>query len=309
MPLGGNGPAYESADVRDNVYYDGKIAEQAILKLQELKNIKQPFFFGLGFIRPHLPFNCPKKYWDLYDEDNIKLTDHSNMPLNAPKEANFYSGELKSYTSFEKNKEPILDKEAVRLKHGYMACVSFIDAQIGKVITRLQELEMYDNTIIVLWGDHGWSLGEHGHWGKHTNFNNALQVPLLIHAPGFAQGEKSNSLVSLIDLYPTLCDLSGIELPVHLQGKSIKGILNNTNQEINMYMFSKWKKGESVKYNDFLYTEFYHKKTGAYVSNMLYNHKKDPKETVNVVGVQEYNTVVENLKRVLNNHIKNRSTN
>ena len=185
LPLGAAGPAWEAADVHDTVYYDGKTTQLALNKLESLAKSKQPFFLGVGFIRPHLPFNCPKKYWDLYNENQIDLADNPFMPENAPKDAWHSYRELRGYTNIPKGKEAIADSSALKLRHGYYACVSYIDAQIGQIMQKLGELKLDKNTIIVLWGDHGWSLGEHSLWCKHSCFNNALQTTLLIKAPGY----------------------------------------------------------------------------------------------------------------------------
>lgn len=309
LPLGAAGPAWEAAYVDDTLYYDGKTTYLALNKLEELKKSDKPFFFGLGYIRPHLPFNCPRKYWDLYDENDIELAKNHFMPENAPKDANFTFSELRSYTNISNDKTDLIPEEqAYKLRHGYYACVSYIDAQIGMVIDKLKELDMYDNTIIVLWGDHGWSLGEHTHWGKHTCFDNALQVPLFVKAPKHLQGANTEALVSLVDLYPTLCELAGIEKPVHLDGKSFVPVLKDSEAKVNDYIFARWTNGESVKSDKYLYTQYYKnaKSCKEMKSSMLYNHETDPEENVNIVADTESKAVVEKLKSTLEEHMQTR---
>ncbi|MHC4742749.1 MAG: sulfatase, partial [Planctomycetota bacterium] len=165
----GGGPAYESADVPDNAYFDGKIADKGISDLRCLKDMDKPFFLALGFLKPHLPFNAPKKYWDMYKREEIDLADNPFRPKGAPDAALHNWGELRSYAGIPK-KGPLSEDMARTLVHGYYACVSCTDAQIGRVLDELKRLGLDDNTIVVLWGDHGWNLGEHGLWCKHCNF-------------------------------------------------------------------------------------------------------------------------------------------
>ncbi|MEQ9070246.1 MAG: sulfatase-like hydrolase/transferase, partial [Gimesia chilikensis] len=169
-------------------------------------------------LKPHLPFVAPQKYWDLYDRRQIKLAENRFPPENAPKIALTNWGELRNYSDMPA-KGDLTDEQQLQLRHGYYACVSFTDANIGKVLDELKRLELDENTIVILWGDHGWKLGEHNGWCKHTNFENDTRVPLIIRAPGMqAQGKTSEALVEFVDIYPTLCDLAGLPLPAHLEG-------------------------------------------------------------------------------------------
>ncbi len=308
LPQGVAGPAWEAADVADSIYYDGKTTQLALKKLEQLKNLDKPFFFGLGYIRPHLPFNAPKKYWDLYDEDEITLATNHYMPKNAPDGAKFNFSELRSYTNIANDNNLIDEAQARKLRHGYYACVSFIDAQIGKVIHKLKELDLYDNTIIVLWGDHGFSLGEHTHWGKHTCFDQSLRVPLMIKAPDHLAGVSTQALASLIDVYPTVCALAGIEQPNHLEGKSLVPALKDRQAVVNEQIFARYVKGETVKNDRFIYTQYY--KNGAKCETptgaMLYDHANDPEENINLVDAPEHRETVNELKALLATHMQTR---
>lgn len=291
------GPAFEAADVEDNAYPDGMLADKAIEDLNKFSKTGEPFFLAVGFWKPHLPFNAPKKYWDLYNEDKMPLADNPFMPENAPAEASHEWNELRGMYSGIPQKGPVSDELAKKLIHGYYACVSYTDAQIGKVLTELERLGLAENTVVVLWGDHGWHLGEHGLWCKHCNFDKVLNAPLIIKAPGKAKGTKSNTLVEFIDIYPTLCDLTGLKKPAHLDGKSLEPVLKNPNKKHKKAVFSRYHNGESVITDQHLYTAWI--KDGKYISQMLYDHKNDPDENLNVAELPEYKTVVKKMKILL----------
>ncbi|MGB5668766.1 MAG: sulfatase, partial [Maribacter sp.] len=236
------GPAYESADVPDNTYADGLNTDLAIETMKEMVKDDQPFFLGLGFNKPHLNWVAPKKYWDLYDENNIKSTAQTKAPINGAAMGLHPSFELRVRSGIPKFGD--LDKElSTTLKHAYLACVSYVDAQLGRMIDALDEAGIRDNTIIVLWGDHGWHLGEMGIWGKATNYEIATRVPMMICTPDIPeknQGSTTNALVELVDIYPTLCDLAGIEVPDHVEGYSFKPLLNNPNLDWKSAVFSQF---------------------------------------------------------------------
>lgn len=216
----GNGPAWEAADLPDSRYLDGRVADGAINALRELKDSDRPFFLGVGFHKPHLPFVAPKKYFDLYDPEKLPLTDVRTPPVGAPTIALHKSFELRSRTLVPTS-GPIDEPTSRELLRAYYACTSFIDAQIGRVIAELERLGLRDNTIIVVWGDHGWHLGEYGIWGKATNFEVATRVPLIVWTPDMAQpGRSTRALVEFVDLYPTLCELAGLPVPAALEGSS-----------------------------------------------------------------------------------------
>lgn len=291
------GPAYEAADVDDNGYPDGMVADKAIEDLSRFSETGEPFFLAIGFWKPHLPFNAPKKYWDMYNEEDMPLADNPFMPENAPAEASHEWNELRGMYDGIPQKGPVSDELAKKLIHGYYACVSYTDAQIGKVLAELERLGLAENTVVVLWGDHGWHLGEHGLWCKHCNFDRVLNAPLIIRAPGKARGDKTNTLVEFIDIYPTLCDLTGLKQPTHLDGKSLEPVLKDPGKKHKEAVFSRYHDGESVITEEFLYTAWI--KDGKFISQMLYDHKNDPAENINVAGKPEYKKVVKKMKRLL----------
>jgi len=240
------GPAYECADVPDDAYSDGRNADIAIATLRQLKDssssryTKKPFFMGLGFYKPHLPFVAPKKYWDMYEPEKIKLANNPFAPKNAPSMGLHSSFELRVRHGIPKAAD-IPDDMARTLIHAYLACASYVDAQIGKVLAELDRLGLRENTIVMLWGDHGWHLGEHGIWGKATNYEIATRVPLIVSAPGMkARGKSSKALVELLDMYPTLCELAGLPVPRHVEGRSFAPLMDEPDREWKKSVFSQF---------------------------------------------------------------------
>ena len=301
MPGGAAGPAWERGKVGDDAYYDGKTAEKAIDKLKSLSKADKPFFMAVGFVKPHLPFNSPSDYWEKYPQEDIQLATNNYMPENAPKEANFNSHELRGYTNIPNDKEPLVDSIAYPLKQGYYACVTYVDKLIGEVLSQVEESGLGKNTIIVLLGDHGWSLGEHTHWGKHTCFHNSLHTPLIIKVPGM-KPLTQNQVVSYIDIFPTLCELSGISKPNHLQGKSLVKTMKGSSDK-SAIAFCRYPNGETIVTDRYTYTEYYDK-TGKYLSNMMYDLRLDPMENKNISGLPESAEVEKNLQKKLQKHIK-----
>ena len=225
---------YEAADVPDEGYPDGLIANLAVEKLRELSNNSQPFFMGVGFFKPHLPFNAPKKYWDLYDPDELPLSPNPFLPVNVNKASLHNSGEFNQYQlGLEKaNLDAALsDAYSKDLVHAYLSCVSYTDAQIGKVIEALKTLGLLENTIIILWSDHGWHLGDHRVWGKHTLFDRSLRSPLIIKRPGANLAARSDQIVSTVDIYPTIMELCSLTVPSQLDGTSLVPLINQ--QDVN----------------------------------------------------------------------------
>lgn len=238
-----SGPAYECADVPDNRYVDGYNTDLAIATMKDMtEDGDKPFFLGLGFNKPHLNWIAPKKYWDLYERDSITLTDQVHGPENGAAVGLHPSFELRVRSGIPKEGE--IDKElAITLKHAYLACVSYVDAQIGRMIKALDEAGVKDNTIIILWSDHGWHLGDMGIWGKATNYEIATRVPMIIWTPDMPEenrGKTTDALVELVDMYPTLCDLAGLPLPSHLEGQSFKPLLENPDMEWKESVFSQF---------------------------------------------------------------------
>jgi len=214
------GAALENADVPDDTYSDGKVASEAIRRLEAAaKNPGEPVFLAVGFLKPHLPFCAPKKYWDLYKTDQFQLPAFRRAPEGAPAYAPTAFGELRNYKDVP-DKGEIPEDLHRKLIHGYHAAISYMDAQVGKVLDALDASPLKDNTVIVLWGDHGWHLGDHGMWSKHTNYEQATRIPLLVKAAGQTKGGASGAMVETVDIYPTLCELAGLKTPEKLDGIS-----------------------------------------------------------------------------------------
>ena len=216
------GPPVECEDLPDNAYRDGAMALTAAAKIRAFAKGKRPFFLAVGFVKPHLAFIAPKKYWDLYDRAALSLAPLQELPTTSPHDLAFYSnsGELRERAGVPKT-GPIPEAMQRELIHGYAACVSYIDAQVGLLMKTLEETSIADHTIVCVWGDNGWHLGEHGHWGKVTNYEDATRVPLIISTPGQKHGNRVTKPVEFLDIYPTLCDLVGLPRPAHLHGISL----------------------------------------------------------------------------------------
>ncbi len=296
----GMGPAFERADVPDNAYADGRIADEAITSLEQFGDA--PFFLGVGFKKPHLPFNAPAQYWDLYDANAIPLADNPYAPLDSPELGHTAWGELRGYAGVPRS-GPMPDELARRLIHGYYACISYVDAQIGRVLDALERLELAQNTVIVLWGDHGWKLGEHGMWCKHTNFEVDVHAPLIFRAPGQPEGQRTRALVELVDVYPTLCDLCHLDKPGHLQGTSAAPLFTEPDRPWKTAAFSQYPRGRfmgySMRTDTHRYTEWHAPRQEEVVARELYDHRSDAAENRNVVDLAENARLVKALARQL----------
>lgn len=288
------GPFFESPDVPDNAYPDGKILEKSVADLKRLSQMEQPFFFAVGFTKPHLPFYAPKKYWDLYDPDAIQIANNRERPANAPDELQG-SDEIRFY--HDRDIPYNSDTFHKTARHGYYACVSYVDAMVGKLLTSLDELGLKENTIVVLLGDHGWNLGEHNFWGKHNTMHHSVNAPLIMRIPGKTTGLPSEAMVEFVDLYPTLCELSGIPVPEHVQGKSFVPILEEPDRLWKNAVFSRYEYGDAVITEKFIYTKY---KRDSIESSMLYDLEKDKEENFNVVDQPAYQEVV----KKMNNYLK-----
>ena len=274
---------YEYPDVDDYAYNDGKITKKAVNKLKLLKETNQPFFMAVGYVSPHLPFIQPKKYWDMYDHDSIQLADNSYQPENSPFiaiEAQHNSAELrKNYLDIPAQGK-LNDDLARNLIHGYYASVSYMDALIGELIKELDDLGLRENTTIILWSDHGYFLGEHGFWCKHSTFHEAVKIPFIISAAGYAKNQTTDSFTELVDVYPTLCELANITPPTYLHGKSLTPVLENPSIQLKDEIYTRYKQGEAVVDANYSYTEFYNGK--SYVGNMMYDMKTDLKQNIDI---------------------------
>ena len=281
------GPFCEWAEVPDTAYDDGKLALRAIADLERLKRKGQPFFLACGFWKPHLPFNAPKRYWDLYDRSRIPAATNRFRPEGLPDEVR-NSTEIYAYARTTQPDDIFFQQEA---RHGYYACMSYVDAQIGKVLDALDSLGLADNTIVVLVGDHGWHLGEHNFLGKHNLMDRATHVPLIVRAPGMKPG-KTRSMVELVDIYPTLCDLCGIPVPEgQLDGDSFRPVLVDHKAKTKEGVYIQWEGGDNRVDRRYNYAEW--RKDGEVRSRMLFDHKADPEENCSRAGRPKYRAVVE----------------
>ncbi|PQO25838.1 iduronate sulfatase [Blastopirellula marina] len=304
------GPAVQKVDVPDEAYLDGRIAKAAVETLQQRANDKQPFFLAVGFWKPHLPFNAPQKYWDQYDVQEIAEQIKDLPGSNAPEIARHDSREVRSYTDIPK-KGAITHEQNLRLNHGYYAAISFFDTQVGKVLDELKKQGLVENTIVVLWSDHGLHLGEHDLWCKTSNFELDARVPLIISQPSMTNpGKQSNSLVELVDLYPTIVDLCGLAPQSAVEGTSLLPLLENPEKSVRSSALTQHPRpayyqgmpdvmGYSLRSNDFRYTEWRDFKTGKMTAAELYDHKSDPQEATNVVEKSKYEAVRQKLSEQL----------
>ncbi len=287
------GPAFEGAEVPDNYFQDGRVADLAVSTLRDISKKSEPFFLAVGFVKPHLPFIAPKKYWDLYDPAKIQLAPNKFRPKDAPDYTILPGGELRNYFGIPDGSIP--DDLARQLKHGYYAAISYMDAQVGKLLDELDRLDLRKNTIVILWGDHGWKLGEHDAWCKHTNTENDTNTALLLSVPGMKNaGAKTNSIVEFVDIYPTLAELAGLPLPSHLEGASFMPLLEDPKRSWKSAAFSQYprtagKSNSGALMGYAMRTERYrfvvwvgrndHTKVDAIE---LYDHQTDPQENTNV---------------------------
>jgi iduronate 2-sulfatase len=274
------GAAYESAPVADNEYPDGKIADEAIRRLQGAKaKPGEPFFLAVGFLKPHLPFCAPKKYWDLYDRASFSVP-----ALRSPPEGDMPTN------------GPVTDEQARALIHGYHAAISYMDAQLGRVLDELDRLSLTTNTIIVLWGDHGWHLGDHGMWCKHSNYEQAARIPLIVSAPGVSKAgaHAANALVETVDIYPTLAELAGLpapQVPQGIEGRSFGSALRDPKLGTKEYILHVYPRsermGRAVRTIRHRLVEWKVPGAAAETADLeLYDYEKDPLETKNLASEQ-----------------------
>jgi arylsulfatase A-like enzyme len=288
---------YEMGEVDDLGYPDGYTAELAVRKLGELAEKDKPFFLAVGFFKPHLPFNSPKKYWDLYDESTLPLSPNPYIPENVNRASLHTSSEFNSYQLGEEDATlngPVSDAYARKVRHAYFSCVSYVDAQIGKLLDQLDQLGLAENTVVVLWGDHGWHLGDQLVWGKHTVFERALNSALIIKVPGKKEGTRVNQVVSSVDIYPTIVDLSGLNMPVKTDGKSLVPLLKNPLAHWDNVSYSYFLNGISLRTERYRLTRYFRKEEPAIE---LFDHQSDPNETRNIAAVRP--DIVETLMPVL----------
>jgi iduronate 2-sulfatase len=302
---GARGPATELADVDDAFYADGLLAREAARRLEAAAaKPDQPFFLAVGFIRPHLPFVAPKRYWDLYDPAALPMPKVTEPPAGAPAYAGQFGGELRQYSDMPA--EGDIDPASTRrLIHGYYAATSYMDAQLGLVLDSLKRLGLADNTIVMLWGDHGWHLGDHRFWCKHTNYEQAARIPLLLAGPGIAKGAATPALVETVDLYPTLTELAGLPARAGLDGVSFAPVLKDPTQPARESVIHVYPRndllGRAIRTERYRLVEW--KKIGAPAETAeleLYDYQTDPLETRNLAAEQP--EVVAQLRALLAKH-------
>ena len=287
----------EIVDLEDHEHIDGAIAAQALAKMRQLAKRDEPFFLAAGFVRPHLPFVVPRKYWELYDREKIPLAQDGILPKNAPKFGSNTMYELRDYMDFADSADPhsgsLTLAQQRRLKHGYFAAVSFIDAQVGLLLDQLDELGLAENTIVVLWGDHGWKLGEHNSWCKQTNYEIDTRSPLIIRAPAAGgNGQATAALTEFLDVYPTLCELADLPLPQHLEGRSLVSLLEKPDSRFKSAAISQFQRregkselmGYAMRTDRHRYVEWIDRKSRKIVAQELYDHERDPGETTNIAA-------------------------
>lgn len=288
------GPTIERAIAPDDAYPDGDTARVAVERLRELNaQPDQPFFLAVGFNKPHLPFTAPQRYWDLYDHAKIDLPKNYHAPEDAPDGAVHDSGEMRVYAGVPPE-GPVDEAMARDLIHGYYACVSFADAQVGRLLDELDRLGMTENTIVVLWGDHGWQLGEHSMWVKHSCFETSMHAPLLVAAPtttGVRPGTRVSSLVEFIDIYPALCELTDLPIPAHVQGESFVPLMRDPTLPGKPYAVGRFLAGDTIRSDQARYS-VYTTPTGEVTGSMLYDHGTDPNENVNIVNRENSNAAM-----------------
>ncbi len=294
-PKGPKGPAFEISAKSDDELPDGFTAAEAVKRLHALKAKGEPFFLAVGFLKPHLPFVAPKKYWDLYDPAKIPGPAIDHLPEGAPEFAGHENGELHAYANVPQG-NPIPEDLARTLRHGYYACTSYTDAQVGRLLDALDKEGLADNTVIVLWGDHGWQLGDHGLWHKHTNFELAARVPLLISVPGQkTAGQKCDAPVEFVDIYPTLADVCGLPVPSGLDGISLKPWIETPAAPAAKVAISQYPRyneltgkrplmGYSIRDARWRLTLWRDRKNAEIVATELYDEQNDPTETKNVAA-------------------------
>ena len=322
------GPAWEAADVHDTMYYDGAQNEMAKKALTRLAKEEEPFYMGLGYFRPHLPFTVPKKYWDLYDPEQIPLAANPHVPNDAPGFTMNSMYELRHYDGFNHIGHPQssyqMGEDTARiLKHGYYASVSYVDELLGQLFDHMKEIGIYENTIIILWGDHGWKLGDHNSWGKMTNYNIDLEVPMIIRYPNQEnRGSQTFEITELIDMFPSICEIAGVEIPAYMQGTSFVPLIKDPDRKWKSAAFSQFHRrpkvsadgkrymGYSINTKEHHYIEWYtwNHKTGIkgdFVDRELYDRVNDPHEKTNIARNPSSQNTVEKLSAQLAKGWKN----
>jgi iduronate 2-sulfatase len=323
-------PVMQSPDVPDQHLFAGRMTNTVIQTLRQADG-DQPMFLAVGYRRPHLPFVAPQRYYDLYKPDDTWLATNPNPAANSPvmawfnsdgyvgsakkvglemptrpdqKEAIAWNGyEMRSYLGVPNHGE-IETAKQIELLHAYAACISYVDAQIGKLLDQLRKSKRFDNAIVILWSDHGWHLGEQSAWGKMTNFEIATRVPLIIDAPGISSA-RTDTIAELVDLYPTICDLAGLDAPKHVEGESLLSVLEHPQAKDDRIALSQYARfgnkymGRALRNQRYLFVAWMETETGRIVDRELYDHQTDPAETRNVAGEPSNSSIVQKLEAQL----------
>lgn len=295
-------PIAEWADVPDSKYNEGAYTDDAIKAMKRFKKNDEAFFLAVGYKKPHLPFCAPKKYWDLYDPEKIPDSPVTEAPKGQSQYALSNFGELRSYDGIPQDGK-VSEAQRKTLRHGYMACVSYVDAQIGRLLDALKENGLASNTVVILWGDHGWKLNDYSNWCKHSNMEVDTWVPLILSAPGQKSGQRSKALVEYVDIYPTLAELCGLEIPSHCEGSSMVPLLKDPHQPWKEAAFSQYPRrglmGYSIRSENWRYTEWINKKENKIVDRELYDHSNGPLATRNLIDVPTHAKTVKALSKLL----------
>ena len=296
-----------------SMYIDQIVCDQAVGALGELKKKPKPFFLAVGFRKPHLPFCAPKKYWDMYDRAKIPAPESTKHPAGAPELAVRSWRELEGYRDIPKNGK-IPPEKTQQLRHGYYACVSYVDDLVGRLTKELGRLGLRDNTVVILWGDHGFHLGEQGLWTKANNYEWSTRAPLILAAPGQPNaGGRTRALVEFVDIYPTLADACGLPIPKGLEGISMTGLLARPDRPWKTAAFSQYPRnrkshrhrkhgqimGYSIRTDRYRYVEWREWNTKKIVARELYDHRGDAKEMVNIAAGKEHQATVDKLSKLL----------
>ncbi|TWU16621.1 Arylsulfatase [Allorhodopirellula heiligendammensis] len=288
------GPATEAAAVSDETYSDGKIAREAVARLTVASQTPaKPFFIAVGFLKPHLPFVAPQQYWDLHDPQTLPMPTLHQPPKDAPSYAPTSYGELRNYADMF-GRDANEQATTRHLIHGYYAATSYMDAQVGKVLDAVDDLGLAENTIIVFWGDHGWHLGDHGMWCKHTNYEQAARIPVIVVAPGAVQAASTPAMIETVDIFPTLCELAGIDAPDEGDGVSFSQVLDDPESDARPYVTHVYPRGKRLgrairdpRYRMVEWKNFSEPSAAseqAEVEYELYDYVADPQETQNLAA-------------------------
>ncbi|MCP4849610.1 MAG: sulfatase [Verrucomicrobiaceae bacterium] len=305
--------AAESVEVADNGYIDGIVCDSSRAALKELRKEEKPFFLAVGFRKPHLPFCAPKKYWDLYPREDIPLPVSKSHPKQAPELAVRSWKELEGYSDIS-SEEKITIEQMQELRHGYYACISYVDALIGRLFDELRKTKLEENTVVCLWGDHGYHLGEQGLWTKANNYELSTRVPLILSVPGQENpGSRTDALVELVDIYPTLVDACGLGAVRGLEGTSLMPLLGRPERPWKTAAFSQYPRsykghrhrghgdimGYAVRTKNYRYVQWQDWKSGKILARELYDQRLDPSEMHNIAGAEGQSGVLQRMEKIM----------